>query len=144
MSTAAVPKSYRKTQILTASPVELMLMLYEAAIAACEQARDRINARDYESSHVLLVRAENIVSELSAGLRRDVHPELVSNLARLLEFVFYRLFEANLSRGTRCIDEALMVLTTLRDGWREAAGQADDPAGDEAMGEPHGGLELSA
>ena len=120
MRKASTLHTYRKTQVLTASPAELMMLLYNGAVCFCDQARACCDAGRYEEAYRLLVKTENIVMELSAGLRRDVFPELVDNLGRLFEFVFYKLFEANVSHNAQCIDEAANVLVILRDAWAQA------------------------
>lgn len=144
MTHATGTHPYRKTQILTASPSELMLLLYNAAICFCEQAKRKTEEKKYDDTHTLLVKAENIVMELSSGLRSDVYPELVDNLRRLLEFVFYRLFEANVSRNPRCIDEAVDVLTALRDAWVDGVDKAAKEAQPVGTTQPVGSVELSA
>ncbi len=144
MTKATETHPYRKTQILTANPAELMLLLYNAAICFCEQGKSKVETQEFEEAHARLVRAENIVMELSSALRRDVHPDLVHNLSRLFEFVFYRLFEANVSHNPRCIDEALNVLTVLRDAWVEGILKANQKAAHASSSEEPGSLELSA
>ena len=144
MGKATAHHPYRKTQILTANPGELMLLLYNAAICFCEQAKGKIAEKRYGESHELLVKVENIVMELSAGLRRDVYPDLVDNLSRLYEFVFYRLFEANVSHSTRCIDEAMNVLAILRDGWVQAIEKANKGEAARDVSGNTGRVELSA
>ncbi|HUU42828.1 MAG TPA: flagellar export chaperone FliS [Planctomycetota bacterium] len=135
---------YRRTQILTASPGELMLLLYNAAITCAEQARATMGRGQFDEAHVMLVKAENCVMELSSGLRREVHPELVGNLSRLFEFVFYKLFEGNVSHNTQCVDDAVNVLNVLRDAWTEALARVGGgEKGTPGMGES-GSVELSA
>jgi flagellar protein FliS len=144
MRNAATTTPYRRTQILTANPSELMLLLYNAAMCFGEQAIAKMEQNQYDESHALIVKVESIVLELSSGLRRDVYPELVDNLSRLFEFVFYRLFEANVSQNPACIRDAIKVLGDLRDSWvagidlaaRSALGQQSD--------QPVTSVELSA
>ena len=144
MTRATEAHPYRKTQILTANPAELMLLLYNAALCYCEQAKGRLDAEDFEAAHDWLVKAENVVLELSAALRRDAYPELVDNLSRLFEFVFYRLFEANVSRNRRCVEEAINVLTLLRGAWIDCIARASADASDTTTTGETGSVELSA
>ncbi|HUW55441.1 MAG TPA: flagellar export chaperone FliS [Planctomycetota bacterium] len=144
MTRAVETHPYRKTQILTASPAELMLLLYNAAICYCEQAKGRLDAGGFEAAHDWLVKAENVVLELSAGLRRDAYPELVDNLSRLFQFVFYRLFEANTSRNRQCVEEAISVLTLLRDAWVEGIANASAYVAPTGSAGASGSVELSA
>ena len=135
---------YLKTKILTASPGELMVMMYNAAIGFCGRAREKMIAKELSESCDLIVRAENVLMELSSGLRRDVYPDLVTNLARLFEFLFHRLFEANCSQDPEKLSEALGILTILRDTWMEAiAKESRTPPAQGPTGHTSG-LELSA
>ena len=136
--------TYLKTKIMTASPGELMVMMYNGAVNFCERAREKMLAREFSESCDLIVRAENILMELSAGLRKDVYPELVGNLARLFEFVFHRLFEANVSQDPQKLLDAVGVLTVLRDTWIEAIQKEADAPSESVEQPPATGLELSA
>jgi len=144
MTNARGPQPYRKTQVLTSSPAELMVMLYNAGICLCEQARSQLEDGEYETAHALLVKAENVVLELSSGLRQDVYPDLVDNLSRLFEFVFYRLFEGNVSHNPRCIDEAMNVLVVLRDAWMHALEKVGEEASETRRGASADSVEVSA
>ena len=124
MAKATEAHPYRRTRTLMSSPAELMLVLDNAAISLCKQAKTRIALKDFDDAHARLAKAENIVMELCWGLRRDGRPELVDEVCRLFEFVFYRLFEANVSHNPRCIDEAVSVLSGLRDTWVQAIEKA--------------------
>ena len=66
---------YLKTKVLTASPEQLQLMLYDGALRFCEQARLAIENRQIEDSFNALARAEKIVMELCNGMRDEVAPE---------------------------------------------------------------------
>jgi len=121
-----------------------MLLLYNAAISCTEQARNAMIQESYEDAHALLVKAENCVLELSSGLRRDVFPELVENLSRLFEYVFYKLFEGNVSHNPQCMSDALNVLMMLRDAWSEAVAKTGAEAGEARPLGESGSVELSA
>ncbi len=60
---------YLKTKVLTASPEELQLMLYDGAIRFCEQARVAVANKEIENSYNLIVRAENILMELTNAMK---------------------------------------------------------------------------
>lgn len=111
--------AYLKTQIMTAPPEKLQLMLYEGAIRFASQARDRINERNWEASCELLIRAQDIMLELMGGLRPEVNAGLCGRMAALYLFIYRRLVEANIRHDTRLIDDALEVLKIQRDTWVE-------------------------
>jgi len=102
---------------LTASPEELQLMLYDGAIKFAEEARHALIDDRLEDSHNALIRAQNIVLELSSGLNHEMDPGLCGKLASLYNFIYRRLVEANLNRDATAIDDALKVLTYQRETW---------------------------
>ena len=109
--------AYLKTRVLTASPEQLQLMLYDGAIRFCEQARVAIEAKDIEKSYKLITRAEDIVMELTNGLRDDIDPETCANMRNLYIFCYERLVDANLKKELSCLDDAVKVLRHMRETW---------------------------
>lgn len=124
---------YLRTRVMTASPEELHLMLYDGAIKFCGQGREAIDAGQIERSYNLLLRAQNIVLELLGGLKRDLAPELCAKQAALYNFIYRRLVEANLKKDTAALDDAVRILTYCRETWvllmqKLAEGRAPAPA----------------
>ncbi|MBX3396361.1 MAG: flagellar export chaperone FliS [Phycisphaerae bacterium] len=109
---------YLKNAVMTATPEQLQLMLYDGAIRFASQARDALARADYEESCEKLIRAQNIVLEMRNGLRHEVNATLCSQLASLYTFIYNRLVEANLKRSAGAIDEALKVLHHQRETWQ--------------------------
>jgi flagellar protein FliS len=109
--------TYLKTRVMTASPEELHLMLYDGAIKFCSQARDAINQKQIERSYHLLTRAQSIMLELMGGLKHDLAPELCGKQASLYNFIYRRLVEANLKKDAVAIDDALRILHYCRETW---------------------------
>lgn len=108
---------YLKTKVLTASPEQLQLMLYDGALRFCEQARLAIENRQIEDSFNALARAEKIVMELCNGMRDEVAPETCQNMRRLYLFCYDRLVEANLEKELGPLDEAVRILRHMRQTW---------------------------
>lgn len=111
--------AYLRTQILTAPPEKLQLMLYDGAIKFASQARDKVAQKNWEASCELLIRAQDIVLELMAGLRPQVNPSLCGKMASLYLFTYRRLVDANIEHDTKLIDDALEVLQMQRETWVE-------------------------
>jgi len=110
---------YLKTRILTASREELQLMLYEGAIRFCRQAKEKLQKRDYDSSYQLIHRAEQIALELIRGLRPEIAPALCAKLNDIYQFLYRRLFEANVTQNAAALDDCIRVFTVLKDNWVE-------------------------
>lgn len=108
---------YLRTKVLTASPQELRLMLYEGAIKFCRQAKDAIGRKDFEASYNALMRAQKIVLELSTSLNPKIAPELCDKLSALYTFIYRKLVDANMERNVAHIDEAIGLLDYERETW---------------------------
>ena len=140
---------YLRTRVMTASPQQLRLMLFDGAIKFCRQGRDGLASRDFEAMYNGLSRAKKIVLELSTSLNHDADPDLCANLAGLYTYIYRRIVEANLQRDAEAIDEALELLEHERETWRmlmdklngggsEADGAAAAPASTAETGAPSG------
>ena len=109
--------AYLKTKVMTASPEELQLMLYDGAIRFCEQARAAVQNKEIEESYQLLLKAQKIVAELMSSMRDDLAPDTCANMRRLYVFCYDRLITANLEKKVELIDEALKVIRHIRETW---------------------------
>ncbi len=116
--TANGSNEYLRNAVLTASPEQLQLMLYDGAIRFARQAKDALAEKNFEKSCESLLRAQQIVMELIAGLRPDVNAELCERMAALYQFVYQRLVHANMKHEVGAIDEALNILSHQRETWR--------------------------
>ncbi|MGI6037922.1 MAG: flagellar export chaperone FliS [Limnochordia bacterium] len=113
---------YRKTQVETASQLDLILMLYNGAIKYARWAREMIDQGRVEEAHNYLVRVQDIVDELNLGLNMDQGGQIASSLAQLYDYVNHCLIEANLRKVGEPIDEAIHILSQLKDTWAQLAG----------------------
>jgi flagellar protein FliS len=110
-------QNYLKTKVLTATPEQLQLMLYDGAIRFSEAARVALEKKDFETSYNNLSRVQKILTELTCSLRRDVMPDLCKQLAALYNFAYRKLVEANCDHNIAALDEALRVLRYQRETW---------------------------
>jgi flagellar secretion chaperone FliS len=109
---------YLKTKIMTASPEELRLMLYEGAIKFCIQGKEAMAAGQFENSYNALMRAQKIVLELSSSLNHTVAPELCEKLSALYTYIYRRLVDANIKREVAAVDEAIQLLDYEKQTWQ--------------------------
>lgn len=124
--TQPAPGAYLRTKVLTASPQELRLMLYEGAVKFCRQARHAVAKSDFEGMYHAIVRAQNIVLELSTSLNHDADGELCRRLAALYNYIYLRLVDANMERDPAAIDEAIRLLDFQRETWTMALRKLED------------------
>lgn len=109
---------YKQQQILTATPEQLILMLYNGCIKFINESAAAMNNNDVEKAHNACIRAQDIVAELVASLNME-YP-ISHELATLYEYVSHELITANLKKETEHLDNAKMVITNIREGWIEA------------------------
>jgi flagellar protein FliS len=138
-------QNYLRAKVMTATPEQLQLMLYDGAIRFAEQAKVALGKSDYEASYNALSRAQKIIAELSGSLKHDLAPELCGKLSSLYNFVYRKLLEANVDHEVEPLDEALGILRYQRETWAmllnqlgkqkaaAAATQIDMPAPDARM-----------
>lgn len=114
---ARAGEEYLRNAVLTASPEQLQLMLYDGAIRFVNQAREAMQAKDIEQTHNYLTRAQRILVEMQGGLRPEIAPDVCKQMASLYNFVYRRLVEANVNKDTVALDEAIQILKHLRETW---------------------------
>ncbi|MBN2580170.1 MAG: flagellar export chaperone FliS [Pirellulales bacterium] len=111
--------SYFETQVLTAPPQKLQLMLLDAAIRACRSTREHWRAGENEPGGESLLQAQQIVGQLLAALDFESKTELVKKVAGVYLFVYRSLTEAALQRDEQKIEAAQKILETERETWRQ-------------------------
>ncbi len=118
MNQAASAMAYKNQQIMTASPAELTLMLYNGAIRFTSESILALENGDLNKSHNANLRAQNIVREFMLTL--DMQYEISRNWAALYEYINYRLIQANIKKDREMLAEARTLLTEMRDTWHQA------------------------
>lgn len=132
------PNPYLRTKIMTASPDELRLMLYDGCLKFCRGAKAELvkDKPDFEAVYENFMRAQKIVLELSTSLNHDVAPEICEKLSALYTYIYRLLVDANLERDADKVDEAVKLLEYERETWvlymQRNAELAGQPAGDQA------------
>ena len=116
----ALPSAYEKynnSKVLTASPGELTLMLYEGAIRFCNSAIMGIEQKDVEKAHVNIVKVQRIIEEFRSTLDRR-YP-VAADFDRVYVYLLRRLLEGNLKKDKAILEEVNMHLRSMRDTWKE-------------------------
>ncbi len=111
---------YHQTSIITASPEKLLLLLFDGAIKRVQKAAVALGDRDWEKAHVLLLRIQDIFSELENTLNPEAG-ELASNLGALYAFYRQQVAKANLEKNSQYLEPVLEFLRDYRQMWEEAA-----------------------
>lgn len=109
---------YLRDAVLTATPEQLQLMLYDGAIRYALQARDAILEKDYAKSFERLTRAQNILAEMQLALNHDINRDLCERVAAIYNFIYRKLIDANVNRNVNDVDDAVKVLRIERETWQ--------------------------
>ena len=119
--------AYQKNKVLTATPAELVLMLYEGAIKFCNIGIVAIENKDYNKANTNIQKAERIVAELRGSL--DMKYEVAKDFDQVYEYIGWVLLQANVKKNVDRLEEALKHLRTMRDTWKEVMKTANTQAG---------------
>jgi flagellar protein FliS len=119
----SVPDQYLKTQVMTASPYDLHLMVVNGAIRYAKHAEKSLEARSYEIAHLSLTKSREFVAEMMSGLRPEHAPEAVANLKSLFNFVHANLVRADMERNPQLVQDAVRILELHRETWTELGRQ---------------------
>lgn len=136
MTSARSPwNSYRQVSLQTATPGQLVLMLFEGAIRSLERAEVGFDLDDpaeaNQTIHNNIHRTQEILHELNMALDTTNGGKLAETLRALYEYLDRRLMESNVQKSAAGIVEARRHLSVLREAWAEMLQRqagAPDPA----------------
>jgi len=125
MNATNMAAAYKNQQILTASPEQLTLLLYNGAIKFIHESMMALDHKDLQKSHNANMRAQDIIREFIATL--DMSQEIANGYYQLYEYLEYRLIQANMKKDKSQLEEAKQILGELRDAWEQAMKLARNP-----------------
>lgn len=108
---------YNQNKILTASPAELTLMLYEGAIKFTNIAIMGIEQNDIMKAHTNIMKVQKIIEEFQITL--NFKYEIANDFNNVYNYLMRRLREANVTKDKEILEEVLEHLHTMRDTWKE-------------------------
>jgi flagellar protein FliS len=120
-------RAYAATQVQTASPVQVIVLLYDGTIQAMKLAQEGMRNNQREDKARFLGRALRVVSELSATLNMEQGGGVAKDLRRIYEFVIHELTQANLLNQPDRLDAPIRCLGVIREAWQELAVQVNKP-----------------
>ena len=110
-------EQYQRNKVLTATPSEVTLMLYEGAIKFCNIAIMAIENNEMEKAHANIMKTQRIIEEFRNTLDRQY--EVAEDFDRIYVYVLRRLFDANVKKDKEILEEVNGHLRSLRDTWKE-------------------------
>lgn len=108
---------YANNRILTASPAELTLLLYEGAIKFVNIAIMAIENKDVNKAHTNIMKTEKIIEEFQLSL--NFKYEIANDFNNVYNYLMQRLREANVSKDKEILEEVNQHLRVMRDTWKE-------------------------
>lgn len=112
---------YNNNKIMTASPAELTLMLYEGAIKFCNIAIIAVENRNIEKAHVHIVKTERIIDYLRQTL--DMSYPVSEEFEKVYSYLGRRLTQANVKKDKEILEEVNEHLHSMRDTWKQVMEQ---------------------
>jgi flagellar protein FliS len=128
--------SYKETQIKTATPGKLVVMLYEGAVKFINLALELMAKKHagFEKVSNFIIKAQDIVTELMVSLDFEKGGQIAKNLFGLYLYMNRRLIEANIQKDSVILTEIKKLLTELRAAWIQASQKAQNEGSQTAGG----------
>ena len=111
--------TYLEERVLSANPLELVRVLYQAAMRAVRKARGHLAAGEIAERARAISQAYRVLSELNRSLDHERGGEISQRLARMYAYMMRRLLEANSKQSDEPLAEILGLLSTLAEAWDE-------------------------
>ena len=108
---------YNNSKILTASPAELTLMLYDGAIKFCNIAELAIDEKDVQKAHTNIIKTQKIIEYLRQTL--DMKYPVAKDFENIYVYLDRRLVQANVKKDKEILEECIEHLRSVRDTWKD-------------------------
>ena len=113
---------YANNKVMTASPAELTLMLYEGAIKFGNIAISAMENKEIEKAHVNIVKVQKIITEFRTTL--NFKYPVANDFDRIYIYLERRLHECMATKDKEIMEEIVMHLRSMRDNWKEVMKKA--------------------
>lgn len=120
MATINPYQAYQQNSVMTASPQELTLMLYNGSLKFMKLAKKAMADNNFQEKNTNIIKAQNITQELRVTLDPDA--EISKNMEQLYEYMYTRLIEANTKNDLAILEEVESLMVELRDTWKQVMG----------------------
>jgi flagellar protein FliS len=116
--------AYRRTEVQSASPLQLIVMLYDGALQFLNEARTAQMSGDLPRRAHALRRVAAILAECQSTLDLERGGAVAAELDRLYSYMSARLLDVTVKKDPTAIDELHKLLSPLRQAWSETAAQS--------------------
>lgn len=112
---------YREVEVLSATPGQLVVLLYDHLLVSLRRARAAMDARDVEQQGECLEKSRNVLTELLVTLDRERGGEVATNLAALYSFLLGELVQVGVRGDGPRLDRVTRMIGELRDAFAHLA-----------------------
>lgn len=112
-------QTYKQQKILTANPIELIILLYDGCIKQLKIATLAVEEKDYERANESMQKAQRIMMELLNSL--DLRYSIAKDLMMLYEFLIRQIMDGNASKNAQKLVDVIRILGELRESWAQLA-----------------------
>jgi flagellar protein FliS len=119
----AFAQQYLEIAVRTANPMQLIVILYDAAICSLQEARAHIERKDIEGRSRSVNKCISIISELQSSLNLNSGGDIASSLNRLYDYMKQRIFTASMQQSSQPLQEIESLMENLQSAWRTLAEQ---------------------
>jgi flagellar protein FliS len=109
--------NYQRIKIQTATPAQLINMLYDGAIKFMNLAILSMEKEEIEATNNSLTRAQRIIAELQISLDMEKGGQIAANLNSIYDYIYRQLVEANTKNNVEKIQECLALIMEIKDAW---------------------------
>jgi len=121
MNYVAKLAQYKKTNVTTATGIELVVLCYEQAIKSLSEAKVHYEQKEYIQKGKALQNALDIIGELKVALDFERGGEIAKNLDAIYAYIMKTLLEADIKRQLDSFDHSIQILTELKEAWEGIA-----------------------
>ncbi|MFN3410777.1 MAG: flagellar export chaperone FliS [Exilispira sp.] len=114
-------QSYLEMKVKTASPIQLVIMLYDKAIVCLNTAIELINKKSikFDVINNNIIRAQDIISELMLSLDFEQGGEIAQNLFSIYDYCMKQMIDGNIKKDSKLLTDVVKILSELRSAWAE-------------------------
>lgn len=125
MNYNSIKNTYLENSVMTATPEQLTLMLYNGCIKNINLAKRHMDENNIETTNRYINKAQDIIFELKATLNFKI--DISRQLSAMYDFIIERLIDANIRKDPENLDIALKFVTDIRGIWYEAMKLKENP-----------------
>lgn len=133
MAYGRIAHEYQKQNVNGASPLQLVIMLYDGALRFMEAGKHAMGNGNLDKQNFYLQKAQRILIELMACLDMEKGGDIAKNLFALYGYVMNELVTANIEDKPEPIERSIKVLSELRESWAEIEGAVREPKDEQAL-----------